>query len=93
MLAAFTTLIYAFVRNNRRTEPIFGTAEGLMTTRNGDRTIPWSKVSDVEVPMSSFNPVFRQYYITVRDEGARIYFFAGRREIERLEQLRRTPSA
>jgi hypothetical protein len=35
----------------------------------------------------------RSDYITVRDETARIYFFAGRRKIERLEQLRRTPSA
>jgi hypothetical protein len=93
MVAAFATLTSAFVRNNLRAQPIFGTAEGLVTTRNGDHTIPWSKVGNVEFPISSFNPVFRRYCVRVRDETAPIHFFAGRREVERLEQLRRRASA
>jgi hypothetical protein len=52
--------------------------------------IPWSKVSPADYPSYAFNPVLRTYYVEVIGEGRRIYFFAGRRELERLESLRRS---
>jgi hypothetical protein len=90
MLCVFGGIAYALAHTMLRAQPIFGTSEGLVArTRKASRTIPWSKIGDVEMPISSFNPVFRTYYLTVKGDPARIYFFAGRRDIERLEQFRR----
>jgi len=89
MLAVFVTIVCALAKTILRARPVFGTAEGLVAmTRKGQKTIPWSRVGEVEVPISSFNPFFRTYYVTVRGEPTRIYFFAGRPEIERLERFR-----
>jgi hypothetical protein len=90
-IAGFVALAFGTVRMLTRPQRIFGSAEGLVAkTRRTTRVIPWSEVGDVECPLSSFNPLFRRYYVTVRGETTRIYFFAGSREVERLEQFRAT---
>ena len=89
MLVVFVTFVCVLAKTMLRARPIFGTAEGLVAmTRKGERTIRWSKVGEVEVPIWSFNPFFRTYCVTVEGEPTRIYFFAGRPEIERLERFR-----
>src|SRR5262245_7736891 len=81
-MTAFVAFTFAVVRMLTRPQRIYGTSQGLAArTGKATRLIPWSRVSQVERPISSFNPVFRRYYVTVLGEEKRIYFFAGRREI------------
>lgn len=88
-LAGFVVFTLAVLRMLTRAERLFGTPEGLVSKAGKvTRTFPWSKVGHVERPISAMNPVFRRHYITVVGEKKRIYFFAGRPEIERLEALR-----
>jgi hypothetical protein len=87
--AAFIAFTLAVVRMLTRPQPVFGTPDGLISKLGtATTTIPWSKVGPVECPVSSFNPIFRRYYVTVLGEEKRIYFFAGHRELERLEKFR-----
>jgi hypothetical protein len=88
-IVAFIALVVGTIRMLTRPQRIFGTAEGLLVeTARTTTVVPWSMVGDIECPISSFNPVFRRYYVTVRDEPKRIYFFASRRELDRFEQFR-----
>jgi len=90
-LVAFFGLVgYSAARTILRARPIFGSAEGLVVGAGPERrTIPWSNIGEAQIPLASFNPVFRMYYLDVRGETKRIYFFGGKGELERIEEFRR----
>jgi hypothetical protein len=88
-ILALILVVIAFARTMLRTQPIFGTPDGLIVRARGQsRTIPWSHVGDVAYPTTSFNPVLRSYYVELRDTGERVYFFAHRGELLQIRRLR-----
>jgi hypothetical protein len=88
-LALFGLIGSGAVRTILRARRIYGTSAGLgIGSGTIGRTILWAKIGDPQIPLSSLNPVFRTYYIEVLGEAERIYFFAGKSEIERIEEFK-----